>query len=195
MHPELLRISGGPTIYSYGVCLMLGFGLATWWAARRAKRANASPAVVLNIAILAVISGVGGARLLYVVHYWQNFANRPNALRAVLDVRQGGLEFLGGFVCAVIVVLAYLMVPRRQANQPGPRRGLPIRLYLDILSPSVMVGLAFARIGCFLNGCCFGGVCVLPETGNAECVWAVQFPFGSPVFVRQWRGAADPDSG
>ncbi len=187
MHPELLRISGGPTIYSYGVCLMLGFGLATWWAARRAKRANASPGVVLNITILAIVSGVGGARLLYVVHYWKDFATRSNTLRAVLDVRQGGLEFLGGFVCAVIVVLAYLTIPRRQAKQRGPRHGLPVRLYLDILSPSVMLGLAFARIGCFLNGCCFGGVCVSPETGKPECAWAVQFPFGSPVFLHQWE--------
>ena len=55
MHPELLRIPGGPTIYSYGACLMTGFLLATVWAAMRAGRAGASPVVVFRIAMLAVV--------------------------------------------------------------------------------------------------------------------------------------------
>ena len=187
MYPVLLRIGGGIAIHSYGLCLAVGFGLATWWAVGRARRAEASPAVVLNIAILAVVFGVGGARLLYVVHYWEHFAARQNLLRAVLDVRQGGLEFLGGFVCTVVVVLIYLLIPRRQSSKHGRRVGLPVRLYLDILSPSVMVGLTFARLGCFLNGCCFGGACALTENGAPKYSWAVRFPFGSPVFVHQWE--------
>jgi phosphatidylglycerol:prolipoprotein diacylglycerol transferase len=47
----------------------------------------------------------------------------------------------------------------------------------DLMAPSIVLGMAVGRIGCFLNGCCFGGACELP--------WAVQFPWGSPPFMQQ----------
>lgn len=177
MHPEFftLPVLGIP-IKSYGFCLMVGFLSAAWLAMRRAQRVKADPDVVLDLSFLALIFGVVGARAFYVVHYWgTDFAAAPNRLVAIIDITEGGLEFLGGFVGALIAVLVYAW-----------RKKISLRLYLDVLAPSVMWGLAFGRLGCFLNGCCFGGLCTLPSSDQPAQPWAVRFPYGSPVHVRQW---------
>ena len=187
MHPRLLTLPGGINIASYGACLAFGFASGIWLARRRARRVGADPTVILDIGLLAVVFGVCGARLLYVVHYWRDFANRPNPLLAIVDVSSGGIEFLGGFVCATVAIFVYLMTPKRVSTTSKERKRLPIRLYLDIVAPSLMWGLALTRIGCFLNGCCFGGACTVPGTREAAHFWAVSFPFGSPAFTTQWQ--------
>lgn len=166
----------------YGLMLMLGFLAAIWWAARRAERSGGSPDVILNCGFIALITGVLGCRAMYVVHYWDQFEARGSFLDiawAVIDVTKGGLEFYGGFILTVIVVLAWLRW----------REKVSIRWYLDIIAPSAALGLAIGRIGCFLNGCCYGSVCELP--------WAVRFPFGSNAALHQWSdrqpGAALPE--
>lgn len=178
MHPELftLPILGVP-IRMYGFWLMVGFLSGVWLAMRRAQRVKADPDRVLDMSFLALIFGVVGARAFYVVHYWKSdFASAPNRLLAAIDITGGGLEFLGGFLGATAAILIYAV-----------RKKVSARMYCDILAPSVMWGLAFARIGCFFNGCCFGGVCVVPSTQQPALAWAVRFPFGSPVHLRQWE--------
>ena len=155
---------------SFGLMMMIGFLLSVIWAARRATRSGASPDVVLNLAFVALFGGVGGARAMYVVHYWDQFAYRGNwmaILRAMIDVRQGGLEIYGGVIAALVVALVYLRVWRYST-----------RWYLDIAVPSLALGMSIGRIGCFLNGCCWGNVSDLP--------WAMRFPYGSNPAVEQW---------
>lgn len=178
MYPELFTIPIlGIPVKSYGFCLMVGFLGAVWLAMRRAQRVKCDPDVVLDLSFLALIFGVAGARAFYVIHYWQSdFAAAPNRLIAVIDITGGGLEFLGGFLGALVAILAYAWKKR-----------VSLRLYLDVLAPSVMWGLAFGRLGCFLNGCCFGGLCVTPTTQEPAKPWAVEFPYGSPAQVRQWE--------
>src|SRR5262249_40821945 len=65
-----------------------------------------------------------------------------------------------------------------------------IRWYLDITGPSLMFGMAMARIGCFLNGCCWGSICVNehdPAHQEKGLPWAVQYPYGSPAMIQQWE--------
>lgn len=177
MHPELITLPGGYGVKTYGFCLMVGFLSAVWFAMRRAARVKADPDVVLDLSFLSLIFGVGGARAFYVIHYWQTqFANTPNKILAVLDITKGGLEFLGGFLGATIAAIIYARVKR-----------ISIRLYLDIMAPGAMWGLAFGRIGCLFNGCCFGGADVHPGTDQAAHAWALRFPFGSAPHVRQWE--------
>jgi CDGSH-type Zn-finger protein len=57
------------------------------------------------------------------------------------------------------------------------RRGLSLPRLADCIAPGLLVGLAIGRIGCFLNGCCYGGPCDLP--------WAVRFPPDSPPWLDQ----------
>ena len=174
MHPVMLNLPFlfGLSIKSYGLMMMLGFFAATWWAMHRAQKVKGDPDVILNLGFISLISGIVGARLLYVVQFWErDFANRPSPLSAALDVTAGGLVFYGGFLLAVICALVYLAWAKHS-----------IRLYLDILAPSLMVGLAFGRMGCFLNGCCWGAP-------TEKVPWAVKFPFGweSTPFMEHWQ--------
>ncbi len=185
MHPEFftLPILGLP-VKMYGFWLMVGFLSSVWLAMRRAQRVKVDPDTVLDISFLALIFGVGGARVFYVVHYWKSdFAGASNRFLAVIDITGGGLEFLGGFLGALVAVLIFLA-----------RKKLSARLYLDIMAPTVMWGLAFGRLGCFLNGCCFGALCVVPSTGQPLHPWAVRFPFASNAHQEQWthRGVTVP---
>ena len=178
MHPELFTLPiFGISVKTYGFCLMVGFLSAVWLAMRRAARVKADPDQVIDVSFFALVFGVGGARLFYVVHYWEtDFALASNKLLAIVDIRQGGLEFLGGLLGAMAAIFIYLAIKKQS-----------IRLYLDILAPSAMWGLAFGRIGCFFNGCCFGGLCLVAPSNEPALPWAVQFPFGSPAQLRQWE--------
>ena len=170
MWPTLFKI---PWIHwpirGYGMMLMIGFLGGAWWAARRASRVKADPDACINVTFVGLIASVIGARLFYVMHYWDDhFAGR--GLWAMINVSAGGLEFYGGFIGAALAGLAYIRL-----------RGYSMRLYLDLIAPSIMFGMAAARIGCFLNGCCWGGPC------DPQTAWAVRFPYGSPALYRQWE--------
>jgi phosphatidylglycerol:prolipoprotein diacylglycerol transferase len=171
MHPVILNLPFGFSIKAYGLMMMLGFFAATWWAMQRASKVKADPDVILNLGFICLLAGVVGARLFYVMQFWKDFASQPSPLMAVLNVTSGGLVFYGGFLLAVVCALAYLVWAKHS-----------IRLYLDILAPSLMVGLAFGRMGCFLNGCCWGAP-------TQKVPWAVRFPFGwkSTPFMEHWE--------
>lgn len=183
MHPDLFTLPGGMGIKTYGFCMMVGFLSAVWMSMRRATRVKADPDVVLDLGFLSLLFGVGGARIFYVAHYWQTqFADRSNKLLAIVDITEGGLEFLGGFLGAFFAIAVYSYIKK-----------ISVRMYMDILAPGVMWGLAFGRLGCFFNGCCFGGLCDVDyrdTTHTASHVsyrWGVQFPFASPAQRQQWE--------
>jgi phosphatidylglycerol:prolipoprotein diacylglycerol transferase len=164
MHPELFEIPFiHLTVKSYGLAMVIGF-LATVWLIRRLSRdITPDPQLITNAALYSLIGGVAGARLFYVVHYFNHF--RDNLLSA-FAIWQGGLELLGGVILAIAVIFFYLWYHK-----------LHIRRYLDILAIGLMLALAFGRIGCFLNGCCFGKPTELP--------WAVCFPYNSFAYCSQ----------
>lgn len=155
MYPELFSL---PFIYhgipSYGCMLVLGFLSAYWMAHHRCRNVRENPQHISNFVVYALLAGVIGARLFHVVHNWKDYRDNPAEIFATWS---GGLEFLGGFVCALAVMFIYF-----------GRKKLSILRFLDILAPAVMLGLAFGRMGCFLNGCCFGAPTELP--------FAIRFP-------------------
>jgi phosphatidylglycerol---prolipoprotein diacylglyceryl transferase len=132
------------TLYGYGAMLCLGFLVAIFVAAWRARRLKQSPDIIYNIALVCFFGGLIGARAFYVIQYGGQY----RSLLDFLKIWEGGLTFYGGFLMAVLAVIVYLRVTRR-----------PILFWLDILAPSVALGEGFGRLGCFLNGCCYGGVC------------------------------------
>ncbi len=163
MHPELFTI-GRFTIHSYGVFMALGFGLGGLWFVRRGRRRGMPADRLLDLVIVIVLAGVGGGRLFYVLTHLSQFRTRP--WLAVWPVGSDGtiglqgLVFYGGLIVAVPLV-AWL-VRRWQLS--------PLRT-LDAVAPPIALGTAIGRIGCFLNGCCYGR----PTT----CAWGVVFPPGS----------------
>lgn len=184
MYPTLFRINFLPEawadIKSYGVMIMIGFLGGIWLACRRALRVKADPDVVLNMGFIALIAGVVGSRAMFVMHYWSTrFANQSSPIAAILDIRAGGLEFWGGPLLVVPCLIVYLWRSRNS-----------IRWYLDITAPALMFGMAMARIGCFLNGCCWGSVCLNehdPSHQQKGLPWAVRYPYGSPAMLQQFE--------
>lgn len=166
MHPTLFELGPLP-VRAYGFMMMIGFLLAIYTASRRARKSGANEEFVINLGLVSLVSGVLGARVFYVAHHWTLFAGTDNPFWSIINVTAGGMEFYGGFLTAVAAVIIYLRMKKKS-----------MRWYLDILAPSIMLGLAFGRIGCFLNGCCWGA----PTTSPV----AVQFPYGSLPFEDQW---------
>ena len=185
MYPELFTIPIiGLPVKSYGFMLTLGFLSAIWLGMRRAERVKANPDAILNCGILCLFFGVAGARIFYVAHYWKSgFAVRENPLWEAFNITAGGLEYLGGLIGAVLAVAVYIGLHGRLFARNEGR--LSLRLYLDLLAPIAMWGLAFGRAGCLLNGCCWGGLCV-DEQHHKVLPWAMTFPFSSGPHDRQW---------
>ncbi len=164
MHPRLVEIPLiHVTIWGFGVMMALGFLSALWLVRRLSRRGGLDPETMSNMALYALVVGVIGARTFFVLHHFDQFRGE---LLGVFAIWRGGLEFLGGVVPAIGFLLAYLYV-----------RKLPIRRYLDVLAMGLMMGLAFGRLGCFLNGCCFGRPTDVP--------WALRFPYRSYAYVSQ----------
>ena len=164
MYPRLFEIPFPHlTIGTFGPMMVLGFLAALFVMRRLSRRARLDPAMITNAALYSLIIGVVGARAFFVVHYFEQFREEPLNIFATWH---GGLEFLGGVVPATGFLLFYLH-----------HRKLPVRRYLDLMAIGLMMGLAFGRIGCFLNACCFGKPTDLP--------WGVRFPYGSFVYISQ----------
>lgn len=148
-------------IFGYGAMLVCGVIACGWVASKRAPLANADPAFARELAIWIVLSGVVGARLFHLVQYrevvYQNCVSLADYIKASVMLPDGGLVLYGGIILATAT---YFLLCRR--NKVDPLK------FGDAVVPAVFVGIAFGRLGCFLNGCCYGNACSLP--------WAVQFP-------------------
>lgn len=169
----------GLPIRGYGVMLLIGLVSAVGLAVFRARRRGIDPEIIYSLAIWLFIGGFGGARVFYVTEYWHQQFARFHAngsfdfaatFARVVNVAQGGIVIYGGLAGGALAGAIFLW-----------RHRLPVLRIFDICAPSVMLGLSIGRIGCFLNGCCYGGLCTLP--------WAVAFPQNSPPFERQMNRA------
>lgn len=163
----------GIPIRGFGVMMMLAIGGGVGLACYRARQMGIYPEIIIGLATFMIIAGLIGARVFYVVQYWDEFERSTFAatVQALLNFTKGGLVVYGSVIAGVPAGIWYLR-----------RHRLPILAIGDIIAPSMVVGAALGRIGCFLNGCCFGGVCVQDDFGAA---WALQFPEGSPPYVQQ----------
>ena len=135
-------------IFGYGLMMVLGFLSAIAIGRRRAKRMGENPDAITQIGILSLIGGVLGARLAFVIEDVMAGRMHDLSLGSILNITSGGLIYYGGVALGSAMVLGYLLIKR-----------LPIRRHLDMVAVSMMVGLAFGRAGCLLNGCCYGGPC------------------------------------
>lgn len=146
MHPILLK-AGVFTFYSYGFMVALGFLFAILLAIKIAKRVNIDAEKILDASLFALIGAIIGARTAYVIFYWYELKSPWEAFM----VWHGGLVFYGGLVAAILaVILAAKMLKLNALDM------------LDVAAPATALGYALGRIGCFLNGCCYGGPCSLP---------------------------------
>ncbi|MFH1154644.1 MAG: prolipoprotein diacylglyceryl transferase [Pseudomonadota bacterium] len=147
MHPVILRI-GDITLYSYGLFVGLGFLSAVWFSSRRAKVFGFTPEFVTDLFFVILVSGILGARIAYVLQNFLVYAADP---LSIFKIWTGGLVFYGGFLCALVCTMIYVV-----------RRGFRLWHTADFLAPAIALGHAVGRIGCFFAGCCYGQECDLP---------------------------------
>lgn len=153
MFPILIKI--GPfTIHTYGFLIALAFLVALGIALRRADKAGISREKIMDLGFYSLLAGIVGARLFFVVTNWSYFASHPVD---VVKIWEGGLVFYGGVLFAAPAAFWY-----------ARRSGLLIWQTLDVWAPSMAIGHAIGRLGCFCAGCCHGK----PAEGVP---WAVTF--------------------
>ncbi len=140
----------------------LGFVAGVWTASRRAPLTGILPDSVADLAVWLIIGAILGARILYVITFWrEQFAGAPPW--EWFAVWRGGLIYYGGFAGATLATIIWT-----RARRVG------LWNLADVLAPSIPLGSVAGRIGCLLNGCCYGKVTALP--------WAIHFPQGHQTF-------------
>ena len=159
MRPILFHI-GSYGVHSYGVLLMLAIVFGVWRAYTRARTLKArdaayplTPDDVLDVTIWIVAGIVIGARLMFVAVDWSEYKGN---LASIFQVWNGGLSFHGGMIGVITALILFSV-----------RRRVPFLVLGDLIAPSAMLGYAIGRIGCLLNGCCYGAPTNLP--------WGIRF--------------------
>ncbi len=168
--PEFIHL-GPLTIRWYGFCAAVAALVSYFLLTRRAKRFHLTEDQVLDVMVVCVLGGVIGARLEYVRRFWSDYF--ANDFWGIFRVWEGGLVFQGGFI---LVVLILLVMCWRRKWSPGD--------IADLIAPVLPIAHAIARLGCLLNGCCFGipwshGVCY-PAIGNDVLHQQIEKGFLSP---------------
>lgn len=174
MRPTLFTVHlGGHALglHTYGVLVALGFavGILLFW--REGRRQGLNGGRLLDLSFWCIVAGLVGSRLAYVALNAPEFAEacfgrgsggdgRIVGCTAALRFWEGGLVFYGGALGAGLVVAWFCR-----------REGWSFWRLGDLAAPTLAIGHALGRLGCFAAGCCFGKACEAP--------WAVSFPAGS----------------
>lgn len=169
-------ITIGLAIRGYGIFLVCaivsGFALAIF----RAPCIGLTSDQVISLGFWMILVGIAGARVFYVIQksdvFLANGASFGQLLLAVVDMTKGGLVVYGSLIGGMIAGVAYLKFNK-----------LPLAKTADLIAPGMALGLAIGRLGCLMNGCCYGGICEAPLP-------SVTFPPGSPPYMAQLNNGA-----
>ena len=153
MRQVLFEIPGtGVRIFGFGLMLFLAFLASMGLASRLARRSRLDPEIVYDLAFWLFLGGLVGARLFYFVQYSETIDSFWTSSRS-------GRGASSSTAASSAAAAGFFLYWRR--------RRFPLRPMLDVAAPAIALG-CLGRLGCFLNGCCYGDVCDLP--------WAVRFP-------------------
>lgn len=151
MHPILFTI-GPVTIYSYGVMLALAVLVCTYFLSVDAKRYHISQETAYDLVFWCMLWGILGARIFYVFIEWPYFSSN---LWEIPMLQKGGLAWQGGFLGGALAGVWF-----------ARRKKLSLKPLLDLTAPYIALGQSIGRIGCLLNGCCYG----------KPVAWGIYFP-------------------
>ena len=167
---------GGPSpwivglpIRGYGVMLMCGVLSAMGIAMVRCEKAGLSREAFFSLATWTVVAGMLGSRVFYCVQKWDELAGETvqEKLWTSLQVTEGGLVVYGSVIGGLIAIAFW-----------SRKNRFPLLVVADCVTPAFFIGLAFGRMGCLLNGCCYGGMC-------ESSLPSITFPAGSPAYMDQ----------
>ncbi len=170
MRPILFEFPGGFKVFGYGLMLFLAYLASINMTAWRARKGHLNPGFAFDMATWLFIGGLVGARAFFVIQYRRNF----DSFFDIFKIWEGGIVFYGSLIGGTIALLLFWYFYR-----------FPFLPMADAIAPAICIGMAIGRLGCFLNGCCYGDRCELP--------WAVSFPSVSAPFKDQVaRGLIPP---
>lgn len=152
MHPILVEF-GFIKIFTYGLLVATGFFVGIVLAARQGQKEGLDPQKILDLCFYLLIASILGGRLLYVIVEYKHFVANPIE---VVKFWKGGLVYYGGLIAAVGV--AWYCMQKFE---------LPFWKTADVLAPSIAIGQAIGRWGCFFAGCCYGV--------RTDAPWAITF--------------------
>jgi prolipoprotein diacylglyceryltransferase len=168
MQQVIWRIPGvGLPIYGFGLMLFFAFLITTWIAIRRGRQVGIGPDTIQDLTIWAFLGGLLGARIAYVLQL-----DPPTSVGDFFwklpQIWNGGIILYGAVAGGLLAcLLAHFFVFRK--------RGATALKLADVVAPSIAIGLCLGRLGCFLNGCCYG------QVACPDCpVYAVHFPMSAP---------------
>ncbi|MHC4199643.1 MAG: prolipoprotein diacylglyceryl transferase [Planctomycetota bacterium] len=155
-------------VHAYGVVLALAAVVAITIGVPRSPLVGFEPADMVDFGLYVVLAGVAGARVFHVAeNFVFYFGPGGRGIFGAIAIWNGGLVFYGGMMGAMSYTAYYAF------RHAGGLKGL-VRIF-DLGAPCALYGLALGRVGCFLNGCCFGSPTGLP--------WGVAYAKNTPL----WR--------
>jgi len=141
--PQLFHI-GRFFLPTYGVLVSLGVLVGLWVSVRNSQRQGINPDDAWNFGILVVLSGIVGAKILYIINDWSTYAAHPREIFSLNTLQAGGV-FSGGLVAAFVAAVWYVR-----------KRHMPPLATCDAFAPGLAIGHSIGRVGCFAAGCCYG---------------------------------------
>ena len=154
MHPIAFQL-GPLTIHWYGVMIALAFLAGLGTATRRARRENIPAEKIADVTLWLMVGAILGARFVYVTTYWrEEFASQP--FTEIFMIQHGGLVYYGGLIGAAVAGISFIRWKK-----------MPLWKTADVFAPSIALGSVFGRVGCLLNGCCYGR--------PTDAPWAITF--------------------
>lgn len=148
-------------IHLYGVLLALAFAGGIGLGIYHAGRFGITPERIIDLSIVFMFSAMLGSRILYILLYPQQFQEAWSWFA----LNRGGLVFFGGFLATVAGVILF-----------GKYYRISLRILGDLIAPCLALGHTVGRLGCFVNGCCYGAPTDLP--------WACRFATASDSLGR-----------
>ena len=143
MYPQLFHI-GRFFLPTYGFLVSLGVLIGLWISVRNSERLGIDGDKAWNFGILVVLSGIIGAKVLYIINEWSTYKDHPGDIFSLATLQAGGV-FSGGLLAAFVVAAWYVW-----------RHHLPPLGTCDAFSPGLALGHSIGRLGCFAAGCCYG---------------------------------------
>jgi phosphatidylglycerol:prolipoprotein diacylglycerol transferase len=141
--PRLFHI-GSFNMPTYGLLVSLGVLLGLWISVRNSQKQGINPDNAWNLGIIVVMCGIIGAKVLYIIVDWSEYAAHPGEIFSLNTLQAGGV-FSGGLIGAFAAAAWYIH-----------RHRMPALATCDAFAPGLALGHAIGRIGCFAAGCCFG---------------------------------------
>lgn len=167
-NPNGPPVPWGLAVRGYGMMMLLAMVSGFVLVVVRANQCRLNTERIVSLSFWMILCGIIGARLFFVIQKSDQFEanNLREMIVSMVDMTKGGLVVYGSFIGSMLAAAVFCW-----------RTKIRFWITADILVPALLLGLAIGRVGCLLNGCCFGGAC--------EVQWAAaKFPAGSPPYMR-----------